>query len=144
MVRCPVCNAQQLPNTLFCDNCGRPILEPVATANHSTATASVLAMRVAATGISLVLPHGETLIMGRAARGGTVQPDIPLDDEGRYGVSRRHALLTRVGKLLFIEDLGSTNGTWLNGRRLAPSQRMALESGDQLRLGLLDIALIDK
>jgi len=49
------------------------------------------------------------------------------------GVSRRHAELCRRGPLYELQDLGSTNGTFLNGQRLtSPS---ALSPGDVLRLG---------
>lgn len=49
------------------------------------------------------------------------------------GVSRRHARLTRAGEVYTLEDLGSSNGTYLNGERLV--ERSPLKSGDQIRLG---------
>lgn len=48
-------------------------------------------------------------------------------------VSRRHARLTRQGEGYLLEDLGSSNGTFLNGERLVV-QRL-LKSGDQIRFG---------
>lgn len=48
------------------------------------------------------------------------------------GVSRRHAELVRVGAAHQIRDLGSTNGTFVNGRL---AQRAALQNGDQLQFG---------
>ena len=48
-------------------------------------------------------------------------------------VSRRHARFTRDGDVYMIEDLGSSNGTFLNEVRL--TERRALESGDQIRFG---------
>ncbi len=48
-------------------------------------------------------------------------------------VSRRHARLMREGNEYILEDLGSSNGTFLNGERL--SGRCPLKSGDQIRLG---------
>ena len=48
-------------------------------------------------------------------------------------VSRRHARLTREGEGYLLEDLGSSNGTFLNGERLL--DRRLLKSGDQVRLG---------
>ena len=48
-------------------------------------------------------------------------------------VSRRHARLTRHGEGYSLEDLGSSNGTFLNGERLL-EQRL-LKTGDQIRLG---------
>src|SRR5512147_1447660 len=48
-------------------------------------------------------------------------------------VSRRHARLMREGEGYLIEDLGSSNGTFLNGQRL--KERCPLRSGDQIRFG---------
>ncbi len=48
-------------------------------------------------------------------------------------VSRQHARITRQGKLVVIEDLGSTNGTFVNGIRLAGPHVMV--NGDVLGLG---------
>jgi ABC-type multidrug transport system ATPase subunit/pSer/pThr/pTyr-binding forkhead associated (FHA) protein len=48
-------------------------------------------------------------------------------------VSRRHARLMREGGGYVVEDLGSSNGTYINGQKL--SGRHALKSGDQIRLG---------
>jgi pSer/pThr/pTyr-binding forkhead associated (FHA) protein len=48
-------------------------------------------------------------------------------------VSRRHALLTMVDEGARVDDLGSTNGTWVNGARIAVPQ--ALREGDELRVG---------
>jgi DNA-binding winged helix-turn-helix (wHTH) protein len=54
-------------------------------------------------------------------------------------VSRRHAILRiRAGKAV-VEDLGSKNGTWLNGERLAAPQPMA--EGDELRVGSVRMAV---
>lgn len=48
-------------------------------------------------------------------------------------VSRRHARLMRDGEGYVLEDLGSSNGTFVNGQRI--SGRHPLKSGDQVRLG---------
>ncbi len=51
-------------------------------------------------------------------------------------VSRRHAkVFCRAGQWE-IEDLGSTNGTWVNGRRLAQGEAHPLKVGDTVRLSL--------
>ena len=57
--------------------------------------------------------------------------DIPLSDTE---CSRRHALLNpQAGGEVWVVDLGSTNGTYLNGRRLSRPTRLA--DGDRLALG---------
>ena len=61
--------------------------------------------------------------------------DLVIEDSQ---VSRRHARLTRQGTSYFIEDLGSTNGTFVNGRRItAPT---LLSNND--KLGLADTVLL--
>ena len=56
--------------------------------------------------------------------------DVPLDDPR---ASRRHASLEVYGAaLLLLKDLGSTNGTFVNGRRVTACE---LSDGDEIRLG---------
>jgi hypothetical protein len=52
------------------------------------------------------------------------------------GLSRRHAVLRRRADGAYaIEDLGSTNGTEVNGRQIAAGERVALGDGDRVHLG---------
>lgn len=51
-------------------------------------------------------------------------------------VSSNHLRFTRAGGRSFLEDAGSRNGTWINGRRLPPGERVALEDGAVVRVGL--------
>ncbi|MGE0815887.1 MAG: adenylate/guanylate cyclase domain-containing protein [Vicinamibacterales bacterium] len=73
---------------------------------------------------SHALPEGETTV-GRAQAG------LVLDDAR---ISRRHARFIRAGEMVTVEDLGSRNGTFLNGRRLgAEPERLA--PNDVLKVG---------
>ncbi|MDH4137363.1 MAG: FHA domain-containing protein, partial [Anaerolineae bacterium] len=63
--------------------------------------------------------------------------DLATDDALDKGVSRRHAKITRRGREVFIEDLGSMNGTFVNRKKLTPYLPEALRDGDQLQLGKL-------
>jgi hypothetical protein len=65
----------------------------------------------------------------------TAQRAVPL------GVSRQHAVLIPTAEGLLISDLGSKNGTWINGEYLEPGYRHSLASGDQIELGLLKIVV---
>src|SRR5437879_3214368 len=58
---------------------------------------------------------------------------IPLGD-----VSRKHARLVRDGDALRLEDLGSSNGTYLNGQRV---QEAILIAGDSVQIGPVVFAL---
>lgn len=57
--------------------------------------------------------------------------EVELDD----GVSRRHAEVHQEGENLYVVDLGSTNGTILNGEMLTPNQPVRLMRGDRIRIG---------
>jgi predicted component of type VI protein secretion system len=42
---------------------------------------------------------------------------------------------------LLLTDLGSSNGTWLNGAQLAANEPIRLQSGDEVRLGKLPLRI---
>jgi pSer/pThr/pTyr-binding forkhead associated (FHA) protein len=50
-------------------------------------------------------------------------------------VSKVHATLEVAGKNVTLEDLGSTNGTFVDGARVAPNEAHPLPSGAQIRFG---------
>jgi pSer/pThr/pTyr-binding forkhead associated (FHA) protein len=57
-------------------------------------------------------------------------------DDPEAKVSRRHARVTFRDGQYFLEDLGSTNGTFVNrGKRLSPGTRQALNDGDEIIVG---------
>jgi pSer/pThr/pTyr-binding forkhead associated (FHA) protein len=58
------------------------------------------------------------------------QGTLAISDEH---ASSNHALFQFAHGLWYVEDLGSTNGTWLNGRRIYASQR--LRKGDKIKIG---------
>jgi hypothetical protein len=75
--------------------------------------------------------------IGRWDADNGVFPDIDLDaHDAEAKVSRKHArIIFRDGQYL-VEDLGSTNGTFVNrGRRLIPGNPQALNDGDELIVG---------
>jgi hypothetical protein len=75
--------------------------------------------------------------IGRWDADGGIFPDVDLDsDDPEAKVSRRHARITRRSGQYYIEDLGSTNGTFVNrGRRLLPGDRQGLRDGDEVIVG---------
>ncbi|MBN1309812.1 MAG: FHA domain-containing protein [Anaerolineae bacterium] len=78
-------------------------------------------------------------VMGRADPMSAFQPDLDLAPYGamRHGVSRRHALVRPAESSLYLIDQNSTNGTWVNGQRLAPGRDFPLTDGDTIELGAL-------
>ena len=65
--------------------------------------------------------------------------DAGVETDGGYdaGVSRRHAIISLQGQGWVIEDLGSSNGTFVNNRRLLPNSLTSIQSGDELKFGTL-------
>jgi len=76
--------------------------------------------------------------------------DSPVDDfldlselgGHQAGISRRHAMIRRGEDGYEIVDLSSTNGSWLNDKRLIPYKPVPLASGSQLRFGLLRLLVL--
>jgi diguanylate cyclase (GGDEF)-like protein len=71
------------------------------------------------------LRHGSTLEIGRDPEAGICIGEVP-------SISRRHARLRYSGRSVFIEDLGSTNGTYVNGQLI--QGRTPLQSGDRFQV----------
>jgi pSer/pThr/pTyr-binding forkhead associated (FHA) protein len=74
--------------------------------------------------------------IGRLDFDTTEKADIDLMAYGArdQGVSRCHAALYRTGHTVFIVDLDSSNGTYLNGIKLLPHQPRLLREGDEVHL----------
>lgn len=68
--------------------------------------------------------------------------DIDLEDQeppDRIWSSRQHALITFDGGLLTIEDLNSTNGTFVNRLRVHPGQKRPLQVNDVIQIGTVQL-----
>jgi pSer/pThr/pTyr-binding forkhead associated (FHA) protein len=96
---------------------------------------------VVSTGHRISLPTEGELILGRIDLGLSFTPDVDLtsDIQGMQSISRRHAKITAFRGRHLIEDLGSTNGTAVNGRPLNQGQRIPLQPGDHITLGLCEL-----
>lgn len=68
-----------------------------------------------------------------------VHIDLELYGGFKAGVSRRHAAIVQNNKdqILEIWDLGSSNGTYINGERLHQNQRQRIHDGDEIRIAKL-------
>jgi len=95
------------------------------------------------TGRICVFPTGKPqLLVGRSDIAEGFFPDVDLEPfEGEnMGVSRRHALLIARGGAVYLEDLNSTNFTFLNHQLLVPGQQLLLKDGDIIQFGQLVLA----
>lgn len=95
--------------------------------------------------LALILdaPAVEGYVIGRADDATRYIPDIDLLPYGarEFGVSRKHAVLVRYRGGVHIVDLNSVNGTYINGERLAPEIPYALNDGDKIMLGNLELII---
>lgn len=86
---------------------------------------------------SVTLPLAERIVVGRSDEDSQTRPELdlaPYGGEGR-GVSRTHAVFIHRDHAVYIEDLGSTNGTRINGLALTPNQEYRVRDGDELEFG---------
>lgn len=156
---CPYCAHANREGVLFCEECGHPFWETQGsmstsklvqeeqanirgqmtwgTARFDRESSIVIHVRDYPEPITLA-PKDE-LLVGRSDVQTTTVPDIDMAPYGaaERGVSRRHAVIRRGEDTLTLIDLGSTNGTHLNGQRLIPHQPRVLRDGDEIRLGKL-------
>jgi pSer/pThr/pTyr-binding forkhead associated (FHA) protein len=82
-------------------------------------------------------PNGTTIALGPInSIGRNVNNTIFVEDDF---VSANHAMLTFRGRSWFVEDQGSTNGTYVNGHRI--DRPVALSFGDELTIGRVRMRL---
>lgn len=98
--------------------------------------AKLVIQRGGTIGKEFLLTETESNI-GRWDADGGIFPDVDLDqDDPEAKVSRRHARIVCQDGQYILEDLGSTNGTFVNrGRRLLPGNRHPLNDGDEIIVG---------
>jgi hypothetical protein len=83
------------------------------------------------------LPADNEITIGRVDPHRGIRPDIDLSKfDPASRISRRHARITSRGGQFYVEDLGSANGTFVNGRtRLKPQEPYPLVNGDVIKFG---------
>ncbi len=128
---CPSCGRANRSTAGFCGACGfafappRPailrVIEPVRAAWEMPVARS-------------------PMLLGRASEAEGYRPDFDMTfyDDGDY-VSRRHARITKGQAGYFVTDLGSSNGTTVNGLPLVPDRAHLLRNGDRIKVGLVVI-----
>lgn len=168
MIICPNCQHQEISGALFCSECGAQLVfsEPISTQNiqredatemFSTSQAlpvqappppissdAVISLHLVDSGKILPLAGRVEFSLGRITQGQPILPDIDLTPYDAYpqGVSRLHAALKIVNQRMVIVDLGSSNGTRVNGQKIVPNIDYPLNHGDIIALGRLKIQLL--
>ncbi len=161
---CANCGHTNRPGILFCENCGTSLTGKAAVGTTKSFEDSSLSGTgpLSAAGTDYFMPNAvlrieieggpepilikprQELIFGRRDPATGAMPDIDLTPYAGYrmGVSRRHAAIRSADEShLDIWDLGSSNGTFLNGQRLNAHRPYRLRDGDRLRLGQMIIRL---
>lgn len=151
---CPNCKQENNNDAQKCVRCGTPLvdraIETARVADFATAIRrpepvapldlhpGMLALYVMGEKEPILVENQPATTLGRVVFGEPA-PAIDLTDfHGRLlGVSRHHAAIHHIEDVFKIEDLGSSNGTWVNDNRLTPNQLSPLHDGDLIRLGQL-------
>ncbi|MGZ6346238.1 MAG: FHA domain-containing protein [Anaerolineales bacterium] len=105
---------------------------------------SWISLNMIESGQILPLADRTEFTLGRSAEGQPIVPDVDLSPHNAYanGVSRLHAVLKLIQDHIVIMDLGSSNGTYLNGNRLQPYIETTVAHGDVIYLGKLKIQVL--
>ncbi len=166
MIVCSNCSHVNVTGALFCSECGarlgasdplttqnikpNQMMEALKQAPAPSATPAVtnnwVTLHLLDTGQVLPLTERNEFTLGRISEGQPIMPDVDLSPYQAYtrGVSRLHAVLKREASHVFLMDLGSSNGTYVNGKRLTPNVDHALSNGDVVALGKLKIQILIK
>lgn len=123
---CDECGYPNPRNARKCQKCGSDISDIVPTAAEAEPEDVTFELRSEDGAFSYTIPEGETII-GREHELKDYLKDMMF-------VSRRHGKLIYENGAVYYEDLGSTNGTLLNHRRVS-EKRVRLINGDRLYLG---------
>jgi len=160
MIICSNCRHPEMLGALFCSECGSRLdtseglptesFDPpidqaldgldVPSGREAPLQGSRMLLHLYQHNAYIRLEENKDYSLGRINEGQSVFPDIDLSayDGYRNGVSRVHASIQISLRRINVVDLGSSNGTFLNGRRLTPQVPYALADGDILVLGKLE------
>lgn len=168
MITCINCNFQEYTGALFCSQCGANLVEAKKTAdsvfqpintdffsemisgefpsslNQVKQADAALWLSILDFGELVAVPERKEFTLGRASSDQPIIPDVDLTPYNAYrsGVSRLHATIRMEGEKIAIVDLGSANGTQLNGEIIEPNVPYELMHGDVVKLGKLKIQIL--
>lgn len=170
MILCPNCQHQELPGALFCSECGaqlvgldqlttqtirktpsdnlgtlpRPTPEVASPPMPPGSVDAVISLHLVDCGQVLHLAGRTEFALGRVADGQPILPDVDLSPYEAYsqGVSRLHAAIKILEGGVAITDLGSSNGTRVNGQKIVSYVDYPLNHGDIIALGKLKIQIL--
>ena len=154
VTKCPVCNTDIEPGDTFCSGCGASLKAAPAPAPDAAAAPPAEAappapppaaagprLVVISSGAEIPLPAKAEILLGREDPVSGIFPDVDMTPHGgdEGGISRRHARMRVDGGMYFIEDLDSTNYTYVNKQKLVPKTPQVVSDGDEIRLGRVSL-----
>ena len=165
MILCRNCQSHQMEGSIFCADCGSRLVEldsKYTQVIRRGSTGRLEKPEYPRAGGGLYAPAGEIsfilmesgkiipaegkieIVLGRFVDGQSAQPDIDLSTHDGYGqgVSRLHAVIKNTGQQVSITDLGSSNGTRINGQKIAAQIDFPLNHGDVITMGKLKIQIL--
>lgn len=125
--KCPACGRDNRPEARFCTGCGHPFV--------GLRPAILRIIQPVRAAWEMPVRKSPTLL-GRTSPVEDYAPDFDMefyDPEGY--VSRRHAQITQQDAGYYVTDLGSSNGTLVNGQAVQPHKAHPLHNGDQITIG---------
>lgn len=135
---CPRCGAPAAPGTRFCQSCGQP-LEGSAPTPRPAGFAGLVPEPVSPEPVATPEPVAVTPYVVRTSTGEHLELELPavlgkgsaarVIIDGNPAISRAHARVSRTDEGCQIEDLGSTNGTFVDGVRLTAGVPASLADG---------------
>lgn len=170
MIQCPQCMHKEMVGAVFCSQCGTQLVtvdgipttiiqsSSVSMEDPSRAeetklrdadlpnnyTGAAVGLHLMNSKITLSVSGEREEVLGRVSEGQPINPDIDLTPYGAFeaGVSRMHASIKKNDGQILVTDLGSANGTRVNGVRITPHVPQSINHGDILTLGKFKIQVI--
>lgn len=136
-VMCPACGADNPAGSKFCDDCGASLdsAAPQEASEPPETPTGYARLIVQDYDVEFILDK-DVITIGRQSPADGIFPDIDLTDvDDEAYISRRHARILRKDDGFIFEDMGSSNGSFINNVRIAQGVQQFLNDGDVIRLG---------
>lgn len=163
MPTCPSCQHEEIFGALFCSECGAQLVQTANPGHQNHPDSEEIAfapstdygpvqidseapinLQFLSSGRMVALKGRDEFTLGRVNENQPIIPDIDLDPYGGFeeGVSRLHATIQMAPQGVTVTDLGSVNGTCINGEEIPQHIPQPLAHGDVLTLGKMRIKVI--
>ncbi len=167
-MECPNCHHWNEAGARFCEECGFDLTSVAASPSASVSVTGGVAIdpdaipdpapqslvpaappeapafegpRLFSEKTKTIFKLGDSTLIGREEP--SAQIDFDGYDDGKF-ISHRHAQISKREDGYYLEDLGSTNATRVNGMKLSQGQAQALKDGDKVRFGKIELTFMER